>query len=227
MTTNPSATSGSRSGNHEVAPALAAPDAEVRRGIGTAPLPTPPSRRGPRPHGFWASVAPAEKARLRAIWERSNAARVVPLETRFFAKIEPEPNTGCWIWLGYRDAAGYGKIRAGGRVAVASRVSLSIAGRPLPDDKMARHSCDFPPCVNPSHLLEGTNTENMADAVQRGQILHGEQQPQAKLTSLAVAEIRARAPHESQRGLALEFGVSQSAISLIVTGQRWRDRAEA
>ena len=33
MTTNPSATSGSRSGNHEVAPALAAPDAEVRIGI--------------------------------------------------------------------------------------------------------------------------------------------------------------------------------------------------
>ncbi|WP_369604177.1 HNH endonuclease [Nocardia nova] len=40
-------------------------------------------------------------------------------------------------------------------------------GRPLPDGMLIRHSCDNPLCVNPSHLLLGTHSDNMQDKVDR------------------------------------------------------------
>jgi len=32
------------------------------------------------------------------------------LKERFFAKVSPEPTTGCWLWKGYLNPGGYGVI---------------------------------------------------------------------------------------------------------------------
>ena len=37
------------------------------------------------------------------------------LEERFYEKCIPEPNTGCWLWVGASNQAGYGQIEAHGR----------------------------------------------------------------------------------------------------------------
>lgn len=31
-------------------------------------------------------------------------------DDRFYAFVEPEPQSGCWLWTDYRDASGYGRV---------------------------------------------------------------------------------------------------------------------
>lgn len=146
---------------------------------------------------------------------------------RFFAKIEPIPECGCWIWLGALDQIGYGLGYDGRRVLRAHRLSWRIVNGPIPEGIDVLHHCDVRPCVNPHHLFLGTHAENMADMVRKGRSRHvlrlGEKNPSAKLTSAQVAEIRAS--KELQRTLALRFVVDQSTISLIRNGRIWKHAA--
>jgi hypothetical protein len=68
------------------------------------------------------------------------------------------------------------------------------------------HTCDNPVCVNPGHLVEGTQADNMADCKRKGQKatgdrngmrrpevaakVRGENHPLTKLTTADVAAIR-------------------------------------
>lgn len=49
----------------------------------------------------------------------------------------------------------------------AHRVAYEIANGPIPDDLWVLHSCDNPPCCNPSHLRVGTYKDNVRDRVER------------------------------------------------------------
>ena len=80
----------------------------------------------------------------------------------------------CWEWTGDHTQTGHGRFAIssvrGKRVRViASRMALAEAGRPSPSpDLLACHHCDNPPCVNPSHLYWGTDSDNTRDATERG-----------------------------------------------------------
>jgi hypothetical protein len=142
------------------------------------------------------------------------------LADRFFAKVSPEPNTGCWLWTGATERNGYGMIWVDGRLRPAHRVSLTIAGR-TPGALCALHSCDTPSCVNPAHLRLGTQAENMGDMAKRQRQARGDRLSK-KLTSTGIREIRARhAAGESQGQLARAFRVTQSMVSRIVRRERW------
>ena len=65
------------------------------------------------------------------------------------------------------------------------RAAFLLAGNTLQPGNVIRHKCDVPHCFNPDHLIEGTQAENMADAVRRGRRNAGKD----KLT------IRKRAEH--------------------------------
>lgn len=85
------------------------------------------------------------------------------------------------------------------------------------------HTCDNRACVNPEHLFLGTHRENSADMVRKGRNhtppTAGEQHGEAKLTDDAVREIRRSSL--TGRALAAQFGVSESAISLVRRGKAW------
>lgn len=93
-----------------------------------------------------------------------------PCLVRLAAKIGPHelvvPALGpCWPFAGARNAQGHGRIRDdAGRLVYAHRVALAAAlGRPLRAGMFANHRCDYPPCVRPAHLYEGTRSENEQD----------------------------------------------------------------
>lgn len=73
------------------------------------------------------------------------------------------------------------------------------------------------------NLRYDTRSANHRDRKQFGaRWLHGDELPQAKLTEVAVREIRARWPNESARALARAFGVAHSTILGVANGTLWR-----
>lgn len=139
----------------------------------------------------------------------------------------PEPNSGCWIWLGYT-FTGYGRLRSKGKSLLAHRVSYTVYGGEIPDGFCVRHKCDNPSCVNPDHLLIGTLLDNNKDRDDRGRThrfngaRRGENNPRARLTWLKVGEIRELAGLSSKADLARKFGVSEKTIGDIVSNRRCR-----
>lgn len=147
----------------------------------------------------------------------------------------------CWLWIGGRDENGYGRVVDLTKKALyqyAHRVSFEMENGLLQPGENVLHACDNPPCVRPDHLSRGSQLENMADRDAKGRVasgdrhgwnVHPELRPKGesigthKLTAHQVEQIRAaRATGTfSQAELATLYGVSQSAISNIVTGKRW------
>jgi hypothetical protein len=104
-------------------------------------------------------------------WKQDGAFwRGIPDEERFWANVYPEPNSGCFIWGGSATDAGYGRLRlrsTGDRMSV-THFSLGLCGISVPDGKVVMHTCDFPVCVNPDHLIIGTQKENIEDCRKKG-----------------------------------------------------------
>jgi hypothetical protein len=88
---------------------------------------------------------------------------------RFWSKVAITANDNlCWVWLGSQCGTdnAYGLTRFNGVRWTAHRLAWSLANGRLPT-KCILHSCDNPPCVNPKHLREGTQHENMRDKTLR------------------------------------------------------------
>lgn len=80
--------------------------------------------------------------------------------------------SGCIPYAGSRNAGGYGVLPApiyGSRLAHRAALAEAL-GRPVRGN--ALHSCDNPPCINPEHLREGTQADNVADMIERGRESH-------------------------------------------------------
>lgn len=81
-------------------------------------------------------------------------------------------------------------------------------------DKVVRHSCDNPKCVNPKHLVLGTQLENMEDRKLRGRNeLCGRSGMRVNLSDEEIAAIRlSLAPH---RSIAAQYGVAIGTVGAI------------
>lgn len=86
----------------------------------------------------------------------------------FESKFIPEPNSGCFIWIGAASELGYGRFRFNGTVQGAHRVSWQLANGPIPDGMHVLHRCDVPSCVRPEHLFIGTDLDNVRDMHAKG-----------------------------------------------------------
>lgn len=154
-------------------------------------------------------------------WSASARLRI------FLANVMPEPNSGCWLWIGATKANGYGNCSDGERSRNAHRLSYELHVGEIPAGMVIRHRCDTPSCVNPDHLVPGTQRENIQDCIAKGRarrgVFAGEDGHFAKLTEAQVEEIR-RAPRSYgyRKVLAERFGVSASAISKVVGRASWR-----
>lgn len=76
-------------------------------------------------------------------------------------KVAPEPNTGCWLWLGALSAKGYARFHDRSYIVVWAHrwAYVHFRGR-IPKGKHLDHLCRVPSCVNPDHLEPVTVKEN-------------------------------------------------------------------
>jgi len=94
-------------------------------------------------------------------------------QERFFAKISPEPMSGCWLWMGAYDRGGYGRFFLWGENCTAHRVSYEMHKGAIPEGLQIDHLCRVHCCVNPDHLDVVTQQENLRrERVHRPTITH-------------------------------------------------------
>jgi len=143
------------------------------------------------------------------------------LAERFEAQYTPEPNSGCWLWIGTTGRRGYGQIKHGYRTRLAHRVSYELFRGAVAPAQSVCHRCDNPSCVNPEHLFLGTADDNNKDKAAKGRAWRpaGACHPSAKLTEAdAIAILQST---ESGKAVAARYGVHPSTVSEIRSGRKW------
>lgn len=153
-----------------------------------------------------------------------------PLFKRLLKKLKVD-QSGCWLWVGWRDKNGYGMlgVKEGDRHFQSRRVPrvvFKLFNGEIPNGLCVCHTCDNPACFRPSHLFLGTTADNMQDKTRKGRNNPpvGERSGFAKLTDLKIKEIRKLHAEGkmTQREIAKKFGVGYKAISKIILRQRWK-----
>jgi hypothetical protein len=78
----------------------------------------------------------------------------------------PEPNSGCWLWLGALSRNGYAKTGSAAFSSVlVHRASYEAYIGPIARDKQIDHLCRVRCCVNPDHLEAVTQKINVLRGV--------------------------------------------------------------
>jgi hypothetical protein len=84
------------------------------------------------------------------------------LPKRFWDKVQPEPNTGCWLWAAADDGRGRPFFRIDGVTTRAYKLTTELEHGPCPAGKECSHLCDQKICVNPDHIIYETTQQNNA-----------------------------------------------------------------
>jgi hypothetical protein len=138
----------------------------------------------------------------------------------------------CWLWTG-SNQDGYGTVNArafqppswqgnGTRPMLVSRVAWFLVHGSWPRE-FVLHTCDVPACVNPAHLYEGDQAQNMQDRKER-RPRFGAANPAARHADV-VGEIRARwNAGETQASIRRDLGLSSAVVSRIARGVNYPER---
>jgi hypothetical protein len=99
--------------------------------------------------------------------------KAMPEAVRFWLRVDIRNRADCWEWLGALNNMGYGRFYTyeNGRQVkhYAHRYVLQLVGK-FDESLIVLHSCDNPRCVNPAHLSQGTQADNMRDALEKGRM---------------------------------------------------------
>jgi len=92
------------------------------------------------------------------------------LKQRFENMIERVPESCCWIWIGALRNEYYGSFYFNGKTVLAHRFSVELytGKRPKPNT-VVDHICCVKCCVNPDHLEEVTQSDNIKRYYKRTQ----------------------------------------------------------
>ena len=160
------------------------------------------------------------------------------VELRFRKYFDVGEATEYWPWKGGL-VGGYGRFNWEKCSNYAHRAAYTLFIGPIERKDVIRHTCDNRRCVNPAHLLRGTQSDNMRDMMVRGRApfqknpelykdlgrrtgltQRGENHARAKLSNEDVRIIR----YLASRGafhvdIAKTFFVSKDCIAGIVSGR--------
>jgi hypothetical protein len=89
---------------------------------------------------------------------------------RLIKRATEDKTTGCWVWQGFKSGGkwgGYAMIKINWKNQLVSRICFEIFNRPLLEKEVVMHICDNPSCVNPMHLIAGSQGDNLRDAYKK------------------------------------------------------------
>lgn len=166
--------------------------------------------------------------------ERKGSRGPIPVSvfSRFMSHVV-KSDEGCWIWVGSKVPAGYGKLWIGSRVEknktcwFAHRLMWRMVFGNIPDCLCVCHECDNPSCVNPEHLFLGTTQDNVDDRISKGRSRYHEGR-----NKLVEGQCHGNAKLSNQQALAIyldnrsplsviadDYSVSVATVSLIKLGK--------
>lgn len=145
---------------------------------------------------------------------------------RFLKRVLILGGDDCWEWQGGRNNDGYGQFAIKGKYVSAHRLALSLhLGRPLASGQGALHTCDNPRCCNPSHLFEGTQSDNMKDRSAKGRAkgAKGSRNSKSKLVESDVILIRQILARDSMSisQVCKRFKVTRETIIRVRDKKSW------
>ena len=144
------------------------------------------------------------------------------IENRFWSKVDKRGANVCWEWTANK-SRGYGLLTTKRNCAPikAHRLSWMLHYGEIPSGMAICHSCDNPGCVNPNHLMLGTQKANMIDAAKKGKLRFfrfgvGEDNNAAKLSDEQVRSMRRdyATGKFTYKEMAKKYGVSDCAAIL-------------
>ena len=146
------------------------------------------------------------------------------LMERFLMLCIPEPNSGCWIWLGALNNADRPIFNPGKRCRLANRFIFELTTDvTLVRRQYVLHRCDNGYCVNPDHLFCGSQRDNMRDMSRKGRGGRGDHRGalhhNAKLTAEMVLHIRR--DNRTDAEIAKEYDVTAANIGSIRNFRSW------
>jgi hypothetical protein len=110
----------------------------------------------------------------RSVRAVTTSGRAVPatVEERFWAKVDKDDGTGCWLYTGRPNSRGYGWFTIGAHGVLVHRLAYELLVGPIPEgmtlDHVKERGCTSRLCVKavadehgPAHLEPVTNAENV------------------------------------------------------------------
>lgn len=134
--------------------------------------------------------------------------------TRFLTHVDKESRLPCWLWTGAINENGYGVFGLNKKTPKAHRVIYEHFNPNFL--RVVRHKCNNRWCVNPAHLTDGYQSDNIIDSLKINS------NGVAKLTTNQVLEIRTRIKAgETNPSIASDYNVTKENISSIRRNKTW------
>lgn len=141
----------------------------------------------------------------------------------FWARVSTDGLDVCWPWMRCCTRSGYGQVRFSKQRYRTSRLAYCFTRGEVPEDTHVLHSCDNPPCCNPTHLFSGNHQANMTDAVNKGRIPVGEANGRSKIDSDKAKEMRLlHSLGWSFVAIAVFSDVTVTTVRSVVFRRTWR-----
>jgi len=137
-----------------------------------------------------------------------------------------DKSTGRWIWKGYTNSGGYGRICFNRKMILVHRLVYELYIGPIPEGMLVCHKNDIPEDVTPSNLFLGTHLDNCRDMIEKGRQvrLPGVRHPNHKLSDAKVRAIKILYENGeyTQKELGEMFNVNRATVGYVIIGKNWK-----